>query len=158
MHPLLTPAVNSKNGFKCSDRSDHISPYNNSSKKFPHLFTRNKLPATPVTFSCLRGNDAGQNVWDRRSQWQVATDRPIVAVRTNDCCHVCNKHSSYSSSSFHARSVPGTIVYIQGVSFRVDRNEVRSVHSSQKDEFRGVYSFQRLSSGVFIHCGICCCF
>ena len=43
-------------------------------------------------------------------------------------------------------------------SFRVDRIEVRSVYSSQKDEFKGVYSFQRLSSGVFIHCGICCCF
>ena len=25
----------------------HISPYNNSSKKFPHFFTGNKLPATP---------------------------------------------------------------------------------------------------------------
>ena len=66
----------------------------------------NCLPS-PVKFSCLRGNDAGRNVWDQRSQWQVATDRPIVAVRTNDCCHVCNKHSSYSSSSFHAVFVPG---------------------------------------------------
>ena len=64
----------------------------------------NCLPS-PVKFSCLRGNDAGRNVWDRRSRWQVATDRQIVAAKRNDCCRVCNKQSSYSSSSFPVWSV-----------------------------------------------------
>ena len=76
--------------------SEATSPPTTIPRRNSHTSSQgiNCLPP-PVTFSCLRGNDAGQNVWDRRSQWQVATDRPIVAVRTNDCCHVCNKHSSY---------------------------------------------------------------
>ena len=48
-HSLLVPAANSRNDFKWSDRLIPFDlkprrPINNSSSKFPHLFTGNKLP------------------------------------------------------------------------------------------------------------------